>query len=99
MGEVETLAIGNGGSICCVAYIPVYSAVCCLNCTNLRAVYVLSDYQASCTFALSFLICLGGAASGSRGGVTNTRLGVEAAIGALGLCLVGRRGCLVAGTS
>jgi len=42
---------------------------------------------------------LSGAAGRSRGGVADTRLGVEAAIGALGLRSVGRRGCLVAGTS
>jgi len=42
---------------------------------------------------------LSGATSGSRGGVADTRLGVEVAIGALGLRLVGYRGCFIAGTS
>ena len=48
---------------------------------------------------LSFFVHpLGGAAGGSRGSVTDTRLGVKVAIKASGLCLVGRRGCLAAGT-
>ena len=35
-GEAETLAVGNGGSICCVACIPVCGAVvCCSNCAGL----------------------------------------------------------------
>ena len=46
-----------------------------------------------------FVRPLGGAAGGSRGGVADTRLGVEAAIGAPGLRSVGRRGRLAAGTS
>jgi len=46
-----------------------------------------------------FIRPLSGAASGFRGSVANTRLGVKAAIGALGLCLVGYRGCLIVGTS
>ena len=96
---METLAVGNGGSICCVACIPVCGAVCCSNCADLGAVRVLSDCWASCTFALGFLIRLSGAAGGSRGGVADTRLGVKAAIGAPGLRLVGRRGRLAAGTS
>ena len=60
---------------------------------------VLSDCRASCTFALGFLVRLGGAAGGSRGGVADTRSGVEAAIGAPGLRSVGRRGRLAAGTN
>jgi len=75
-GKVETLAVGNRGSIYCVACIPVCGAVCCLNYADLRAVRVLSDCWASCTFALGFLIRLSGAAGGSKGGVTDTRLGV-----------------------
>ena len=45
-----------------------------------------------------FVHPLGGAAGGSRGGVANTRSGVKAAIGALGLRSVGYRGRLAAGT-
>ena len=34
-GEVETLAVGNGGSICCVAYSPICGAVvCCSDCAD-----------------------------------------------------------------
>jgi hypothetical protein len=99
LGEIETLAVGNRGSICCVACSPVYSAVvCCSNCADIWA-RVLSDCWASCTFALGFFVRLGGAAGGSRGGVADTRSGVEAAIGAPGLRSVGRRGRLIAGTS
>jgi len=39
------------------------------------------------------------ATSRSKGGVVNTRLGVKAAIRALGLHLVGHRGRFIAGTS
>jgi len=99
LGEVEALAVGNGGSICCVACSPVCGAVVCyLNCANIWD-RVLSDCWASCTFALGFFVRLGGAAGGSRGGVADTRLGVKVAIGAPGLRLVGRRGRLAAGTS
>jgi len=72
--------------------------VCCLNYADIWD-RVLSDCWASCTFALGFFVRLGGAAGGSRGGVADTRSGVEAAIGAPGLRSVGRRGRLVAGTS
>ena len=99
LGKVETLTIGNRGSICYIAYSPDYSAVVYyLNCANIQA-RVLSDYWASYTFALGFFVRLSGAAGGSRGGVADTRLGVEAAIGAPGLRSVGRRGRLAAGTS
>jgi hypothetical protein len=60
---------------------------------------LLSDCWVSSTFALGFFVRLGGAAGGSRGGVADTRSGVEAAIGAPGLRSVGRRGRLAAGTS
>jgi len=44
-------------------------------------------------------MCFSGAAGGSRGSIANTRLGVKAAIRALGLRLVGRKGYFIAGTS
>jgi len=85
LGETETLAVGNGGNLFCVDR----GAIVC----------VFSDCWAFSTFALGFLVRpLGGAAGVARGGVADTRLGVEVTIGALGLCLVGRRSRLVAGT-
>jgi len=42
---------------------------------------------------------LGGATSGSRSGVADTRLGVKAVIRALGLRLVSYRGHFIVGTS
>jgi len=34
-GEVKTLTVGNGGSIYCIAYSPIYSAVVYyLNCAD-----------------------------------------------------------------
>ena len=45
-----------------------------------------------------FVHPLSGAAGGSKGGVADTRSGVKAAIGALGLRSVGHRGRLAAGT-
>jgi hypothetical protein len=78
----ETLAVGNGGNPFCV--------------DRGAIVRVFSDCWASSTFALGFLVRpFGGAAGGTRGGVADTRLGVEAAIGALRS--VGRRGRLAAG--
>jgi hypothetical protein len=99
-GEIETLVVGNGGSICCEACSLICGAVVyCSNCADLWA-RVLSDCWASCTFAPGFFVRpLGGAAGGSGGGVADTRSGVEAAIGAPGLRSVGRRGRLAAGTS
>ncbi|KAF2179574.1 hypothetical protein K469DRAFT_300101 [Zopfia rhizophila CBS 207.26] len=45
-------------------------------------VYILNDCCASSTFALGFLARpFSGTAGGSRGGVVDTRSGVEAAIG------------------
>ena len=72
---------------------------CCSYCAD-RCTYVLSDCWASRTFTLGFFVRpLGGAAGGSRGGIADTRSGVEATIGAPGLRSVGRRGRLTAGTS
>ena len=48
---------------------------------------------------LGFFVHLSRAAGGSRGGIADTRLGVKAAIRALGLHLVGRRGRFAAGTN
>ena len=45
-----------------------------------------------------FIHPFNGTAGGSRNGVADTCLGVEAAIGALGLRSVGHRGRLAAGT-
>ena len=73
----ETLAVGNGGNPFCVD-----------RCAIVR---VFSDCWASSTFALGFLVRpFGGAAGGTRGGVADTRSGVEAAIGAPALRSVGR---------
>ena len=83
-GETETLAVGNGGNPFCV--------------DRGAIVRVFSDCWASSTFALGFLIRpLGEAASVARGGVADTRSGVEAAIGAPRLRSVGR-GRFAAGT-
>ena len=63
LGKTETLAVGNGGSLFCV------------NCGAI--VRFFSDYWASSTFALGFLVHpLSGAAGVARGGVADTRLGV-----------------------
>jgi hypothetical protein len=85
LGETETLTVGNGGNLFCV--------------NRGAIVHVFSDCWASSTFALGFLIRpLGRAAGVARGGVANTRLGVEVTIRALGLRSVGRRSRLIAGT-
>ena len=48
---------------------------------------------------LGFFIYLSRATGGSRSSITDTCLGVKAAIKALGLYLVGQRGYLIAGIS
>ena len=62
--------------------------------------YIFNNYWASYTFVFGFFIYpLGGAAGGSKSGIINTRLGVKAAIRALGLHLVGHKGRLIVRTS
>jgi len=85
-GKTETLAVGNRGNPFCV--------------DRGAIVRVFSDCWASSTFALGFLVRpLSEAAGATRGGVANTRSGVDAAIGAPGFRSVGRRGRLAAETS
>ena len=85
LGEMETLAVRNGGNPFCVDRGVI--------------IYIFSDCWASSTFVLGFLICpLSGATGVARGGIANTRLGVEITIRALGLYLAGYRSCFIVGT-
>jgi hypothetical protein len=79
---------GNGRSLVCVVYNTVASGMLCAD--RNAVVRVFSDCWASSTFALGFHVRLLKAAGGVRGGVANTRSGVDVGIRALARCLVGR---------